>query len=154
MANIDELTGVKSKRAFATMEMELNRQIEVGTALEFAVGIFDLNGLKEVNDKYGHRAGDEFLKKCSSIICEIFVHSPVFRVGGDEFAVIAQGSDYENIEKLMDKLNKSNLQNLKKNDVVIAGGIAVYENDRNVDAVYERADARMYEDKKRLKGLE
>ena len=153
-ANIDELTGVKNKHAYVDFELRINEMIEEEATPEFAIVVFDLNGLKYINDTYGHQAGDQFIKDGCSIICSIFKHSPVYRVGGDEFAVIAQGLDYENIEELMQKMNDINKENKEKGKVVIAVGMARFSsNDRRVATVFERADSRMYENKKMLKGI-
>ena len=79
-ANIDELTGVKNKHAYVDLEAHLNRLIDAKRPLRFAVAVFDINGLKAVNDTQGHQAGDRFLKRGCSTICNIFKRSPVFNV--------------------------------------------------------------------------
>jgi len=81
----------------------------------------------------------------------VFNHSPVFRVGGDEFAVISQGADYENIEKLVGKLNAHNEQAINDGGIVVACGMAKFENDENVASVFEKADTAMYKNKIELK---
>lgn len=58
LAYKDALTGVKSKLAYAEFESKKNSDIENGRNLEFAVGVFDVNGLKEINDTLGHKRGD------------------------------------------------------------------------------------------------
>ncbi|MBR1524080.1 MAG: EAL domain-containing protein [Lachnospiraceae bacterium] len=152
MANIDELTGVKNKHAYVDMEERLNNMIEDNKTLEFALVVFDLNGLKQVNDTLGHQAGDKFIKDGCSRICEIFKHSPVFRIGGDEFAVFAEGGDYAKIDSLMEKLHGMNRDSMKSGDVVVAGGMSRYEpSDRSVNMVFERADKLMYENKRSYK---
>ena len=150
-ANLDELTGIKNKHAYASLEERLNERIRHNRHIDFAVGVFDLNGLKQVNDTYGHQEGDRFIKKGCEIICQIFKHSPVFRVGGDEFAVIAQGYDYLNIDSLMLRLRKQNIKNQIRKDVVIAGGFSRYMGGEKVADVYKRADEEMYKNKKELK---
>ena len=150
-ANLDELTGIKNKHAYASLEERLNERIRHNRHIDFAVGVFDLNGLKQVNDTYGHQEGDRFIKKGCEIICRIFKHSPVFRVGGDEFAVIAQGYDYLNIDSLMLRLRKQNIKNQIRKDVVIAGGFSRYMGGEKVADVYKRADEEMYKNKKELK---
>ena len=88
------------------------------------------------------------------MICEVFVHSPVYRVGGDEFVVILSGDDFVNREKLLKKLRGKVLKNVNKpNSVVVASGISDYESmkDKSLADVFERADARMYENKNFLK---
>lgn len=149
--NLDALTGVKSRHAYIDVEDQMNSQIEDNNCKEFAVAIFDINDLKKVNDTYGHKAGDEYIKKGCAIICEIFRHCPVFRVGGDEFVVIVQGKNYANLDKLMELVQKKNAENLQTGDVVLAAGMARYENDKSVAAVFERADVQMYENKSKLK---
>ena len=59
----------------------------------------DLNYLKRINDSYGHDKGNVALVKLSGIICNIFKHSPVFRVGGDEFIIILMGEDFDHLEE-------------------------------------------------------
>ncbi len=150
-ANIDELTGIKNKHAYADTEKKLNYQIDRKKVSPFAVAVFDINGLKQVNDTKGHQAGDQFIKDGCRIICQYFKHSPVFRIGGDEFAVIVQGDDYNNIDSIMSDFNANNRKNRKKGDVVIAAGVSRYNRDESVSIVFERADEEMYQNKKELK---
>ena len=150
-ANIDALTGVKNKHAYVDFEQHLDRMIYEKEPPEFAIAVFDVNGLKQVNDTLGHRAGDELIRAACSMICEIFKHSPVYRIGGDEFVVVAHGSDYENIDSLAEEVRELNLVHMKEGKVVVACGTAKFENDRNVAGVFERADTEMYNNKKWLK---
>ena len=122
--------------------------------MEFAVAICDVNGLKTVNDTHGHKAGDIYIKEASKLVCETFKHSPVFRVGGDEFVVILLGSDYENREKLEQDFVKKVNDGTGKNKVSLACGISVFDpaHDKNVSVVFERADALMYKNKESMKG--
>jgi GGDEF domain-containing protein len=53
--------------------------------------MFDLNDLKHINDRYGHERGDEYIVNCCRLICQVFKHSPVFRIGGDEFVALLRG---------------------------------------------------------------
>ena len=152
-ANIDALTGVKNKHAYADAEANLDRRIRENQPVAFAVTVCDVNGLKKINDELGHQAGDQFIRNACMIICKVFAHSPVFRIGGDEFAVISQGADYENIDRLLDQIAEHNQKNADAAGVVIACGMSKFNNDNNVAAVFGRADALMYENKKKLKGL-
>ncbi len=151
IANIDELTGIKNKHAYADTERRLNYQIERKKVAPFAVAVFDINGLKQVNDTLGHQAGDKFIQDGCSIICHYFKHSPVFRIGGDEFAVIVQGEDFLDIDSIMSSFKLHNIKNKRKGDVVIAAGASKYDGDKSVSLVFERADEEMYENKKELK---
>jgi len=157
----DALTGVRNKTAFNSMEDELNKEIENGTA-EFGVLMIDLNSLKKVNDNYGHDKGDIYIKKSRTFICDIFAHSPVFRIGGDEFVVILKDRDLENADELLQKFNDE-MQRMQTDPslkewerVWAAVGMAVYDssNDTDVPGVLSRADREMYERKREMKSEE
>lgn len=151
-ANVDALTGVRNKHAYVDMEEELNRRIQDEPGLKFAVVALDVNNLKEVNDTKGHAAGDLYLKQACGIICRIFAHSPVFRVGGDEFIVIAQGEDDQHMDALLAELQRTNQENAGTELPIVAAGVARFEKgDSNVQTVYERADSVMYLEKQKLK---
>lgn len=153
-ANIDALTGVKNKHAYIDAEAHLNSKIENGEEMEFAIAVFDVNGLKIINDTHGHRAGDDYIRAACNIICSTFNFCPVFRVGGDEFVAIVQGQDYENLDKLVSEVAEINRNNAKSGKVVVACGTARYSGERNVAAVFEKADDEMYKNKHMLKGIE
>ena len=150
-ANIDALTGVKNKHAYLDAEEQLDREIGEGTCPAFAISILDVNDLKIVNDTEGHKAGDEYLRRACAIVCNTFKHSPVFRVGGDEFAVISRGEDYARIDELVASIAEQNEKAGTEGGIVIACGMAKYDGDACVAAVFERADHVMYENKSRLK---
>jgi diguanylate cyclase (GGDEF)-like protein len=151
LANIDALTGIKNKHAFLAAQEQLDRQIAEQNQPPFAIVMLDVNDLKKVNDTAGHQAGDQYLRDTSKIICDTFKRSPVFRIGGDEFAVIAQGSDYEHIEELLEKVNDHNSETCRTGKLVIACGMAKFDSDTCVAAVLERADYNMYKNKSKLK---
>ena len=153
-ARRDDLTGIKNKNAYGEFETRLNQQIQSGEAPEFAIAICDVNGLKLVNDTRGHKAGDSYIRDASKLVCETFKHSPVFRVGGDEFVAILRGSDFENREKLEHNFVEKVKANSESDKVSVACGISVFDQarDKNVSAVFERADALMYKNKITMKG--
>ncbi|MBR4908914.1 MAG: GGDEF domain-containing protein [Acidaminococcaceae bacterium] len=151
----DPLTGVKSKYAYLEKENQLNQMIKEGVALQFAVASCDVNGLKMVNDTLGHRAGDELLRSACKQICDAFAHSPVFRIGGDEFAVILDGGDYEARHVILTSFKELAEENLKEKKAVVSVGMSdfILGQDSNVQDVFARADANMYEHKKLLKSM-
>lgn len=153
-ANIDGLTGVKNKHAYLDAVAQIDRQIAEQRQSPFAIVIFDVNNLKVVNDTAGHQAGDQYLCDACKIICDTFQCSPVFRVGGDEFAVIAQRNDYALIEDHLRAIREHNQEALKNGGIVIACGMAKFQNDDTVAAVFERADHTMYENKTILKWMQ
>ena len=150
-ANIDALTGVKNRHAYLMAEAQMDHQIAEHRQGPFAVVILDVNDLKKVNDTAGHQAGDQYIREACHVICDIFNHSPVFRVGGDEFAVISQGRDYARLEALLGEIREHNENALRTEGIVIACGMAKFGDDACVAAVFERADRSMYENKSRLK---
>ena len=132
---------------------------EKGEELEYAIGVFDCDNLKLVNDKYGHDKGDMYLKNACRLICKVFQHSPVFRIGGDEFSVILQNEDFRNREELVRKFyeEKERICSLAENrweEVHVAMGIAVFEpqSDHGAIDTVRRADKIMYADKRARKG--
>jgi GGDEF domain-containing protein len=77
----------------------------------------------------------------------------VFRIGGDEFAVISQGPDYERIEEILEKMSGYNAEAARSGKVIIACGMSRFDNDECVAQVFERADQNMYENKNSLKSV-
>ncbi|MBR0412019.1 MAG: amino acid permease [Eubacterium sp.] len=150
-ANVDALTGVRSKHAYLDAEEKLDRLIAEQIPQEFAITVFDVNDLKDVNDTEGHQAGDQYLRDACKIICDIFKHSQVFRVGGDEFAVISQNEDYKRIDELVKIVSEHNATAVDSGGIVIACGMAKYDNEPCVAPVFEQADQKMYENKNTLK---
>ena len=153
MANRDALTGVKNKNAYGIMENEANDKISAGSEGEFAVVVCDVNDLKKINDTKGHKAGDEHIREACMMICRVFKHSPVYRIGGDEFAVILKGEDYENRDSLMGELRTQVQINKDEGKVVVASGMADFHKgvDTNLELVFTKADNEMYANKKELK---
>ena len=122
--------------------------------LPFAIIVCDDNNLKQINDTQGHAAGDEYIKASARTLCDIFVHSPVFRVGGDEFVVFLRGNDYASRHELMGKLRTNSLKSQRAGTgIVLASGMSDYipDKDNLADDVFDRADKEMYENKRMRK---
>lgn len=155
LARRDELTGVKNKTAYTELEKSVQSNIDNGMDyLPFGLVVCDTNDLKKVNDSKGHVAGDEYIKESAKLLCNIFDHSPVFRVGGDEFVIFLRGDDYTNRESLMKTLQDQVWEYLKsKSGPVLASGMAVFtpEKDSLVSDIFDRADKAMYKNKRDLK---
>ena len=151
LAYKDALTGVKTKLAYLEHEARWDSAIERKDAV-FAIAVFDVNGLKEVNDTQGHEAGDRFIVTACRIICKQFQHSPVFRIGGDEFVAILEGEDYDNREALFSGFNRM-MEEPAPGQPVIAMGATDFDakHDRAFHDVFIRADKQMYDRKHVLK---
>ncbi len=155
MARTDELTGIKNKNAYAEKAAEIDELLSGDRKdLHFGIVMCDVNDLKVINDTRGHSFGDEAIQSVSRMICSIFVHSPVYRVGGDEFAVVLSGRDYEQRLQLLEMLRRESEANGRsRSGPMVASGLAVFdpERDSGVDSVYDRADRMMYENKSEMK---
>ncbi len=135
---VDELTGILNRYSFATAtDLLKNHPGFVGVAY------VDINGLKQANDNFGHSFGDELIITCANLLKEVFGND-VYRVGGDEFVVIAQSLTEkvfeERIAQLKQKLNEQ--EHLKA-----SVGIAKSYCAEDLKEKMEEADAAMYEDK-------
>ncbi|MCR4756052.1 MAG: GGDEF domain-containing protein [Lachnospiraceae bacterium] len=150
----DALTNVKNANAYKEIKNYYDERIRNKEINELGIVVFDLNNLKMVNDNLGHESGDRCIRESGKLICSIYKHSPVFRIGGDEFVALLEGEDYTNREALLSVFNAQIDYNVKKGGVVVASGMAIYnpERDMGFDKVFERADIRMYDRKKALKG--
>ena len=155
LAYADALTSLHNKGAFdiyiGNLQAEKDKR---GSVPPFAVVVFDCNNLKTVNDQNGHDKGDIYLKNTAQVICEVFDHSPVFRIGGDEFTAILIGKDYENRKKLLQMFDEKCAEMRKHESDVwkqvdVARGIAEYnpQEDETISDVVRRADRNMYENK-------
>lgn len=153
---IDALTSVKNKGAFTSALDTLQTQIDIDpTRVAYAIGVFDCDNLKQINDQYGNEKGDLYLKTACRLICRVFAHSPVFRIGGDEFAVILQHSDYDNREALVKQFEKEKDEICASTDVEwehvhLTMGITEYDPNQDAYAIdtVRRADALMYTNKR------
>ena len=150
----DALTHVKSAAAYTVAVKQLEEEMESGE-IEFAAVMVDLDNLKGINDAYGHEHGDEFITGSCAIVCEVFSHSPVFRIGGDEFVALLRGRDYENRAELMQLLHER-FAATRDDDTrdpwkrySASAGMADYDpsRDRGYTAVFRRADEAMYQRK-------
>ncbi len=159
LAHKDALTGIRNKTAYDKEIIKLEREILRNSELQFGIAMIDLNFLKKINDTYGHEKGNEAIKELCRIVCKVFCHSPVFRIGGDEFVVVLWGSDFNDRDQLVLEF----AQILKEMDadttlepwekISAAIGVATYDasQDTTVNDVFKRADTLMYENKKAMK---
>ena len=154
MAFLDGLTGVKNKNAHRETVRRLEEEIKNGTA-KFAVVMLDVNNLKTINDNFGHEDGDKVIIGSCYSLCKAFSHSPVYRIGGDEFVAIVENDDYENRQEIYEKLRKKEIE-VKKIKYDFAVGMATFnpEIDKCFQDVFSRADEEMYINKKASKNNE
>ena len=156
----DSLTGIRNKTGYDKEVQKIEWEIADGLT-EFGVVMIDLNFLKRINDTYGHDKGNLSIITLCRIVCHIFEHSPVFRIGGDEFVVILKGHDLRHVDELTAEFSRqlaerqenSDLEYWEKTSAAI--GYAIYDPgiDSAYDNVFKRADSEMYKHKKAMKAV-
>lgn len=144
LSYVDSLTYAQNRNHFNEY-IEQNRNKELHS---LGVIYLDLNGLKEINDKMGHIAGDTLIISASYALQEIFLDNS-YRVGGDEFVVIEQ-----DVSELLffDQYAKL-LKRMKELEISVATGCVWKETCPNLSETLQEADQKMYEDKKRYYSL-
>ena len=144
LSSKDMLTGVMNRNEMNNYVDKLSEEEES----ENSVGVVfaDLNGLKRMNDDYGHNAGDKLLKDAAKALEEVFKTEEIFRAGGDEFSIIIIGISEE---ELIRKVEEVREVSKKYDSVNFALGECYYADKRNVRLALKKADERMYEDKQK-----
>lgn len=147
--DFDGLTGVKNRMAFERESGELLEK-----KLEFWTVMCDLNNLKEVNDQYGHLAGDEYIRFAVSAIQDTFHAGTVYRIGGDEFVILIEEGLPEVLEEQVVKLQREVLRYNQSADFEagIAVGYAFYnpKGGEDFNKILARADQAMYANKREM----
>lgn len=156
-AYLDLDTGIKNKNCYNEDMKQLNEKFfsdEKGKA-SFICAVCDINGLKAVNDNFGHIAGDELIRAAANVLSKNFESAyNVYRVGGDEFVAVYIGRNKTDAEREIAKI-RSDCDKFVglKCKLSIAMGIADICDDEftSIFDVISLADKRMYEDKVRIK---
>ena len=154
MSFVDDLTGLRNRRGFFALA-EQQVTLADRTKNGFLLLLADLDGLKSINDAFGHREGDLALIETARALKETFRESDIIaRIGGDEFAVIAIEAGPDSAEVLRHRLSKNlearNAGGSRRYTVSISLGIATYDPEHPcaIDELLARADARLYEQKR------
>ncbi len=136
----DQLTGLKNRHAL----MESAEKDKDDKSL--AIIMFDVNGLKIMNDSYGHKAGDDLLCRAAASLTEVFGEENVYRMGGDEYLVFDKKINKEQMNEKVEELREI----LKRNDVSMSvGALYLEDTDLPIDELMKMSDALMYKEKKR-----
>lgn len=137
----DSLTGLHNRNKYNQVLDKYGERIVKRTGTAF----FDLNGLKKMNDTYGHEAGDELIRNAAKHIGAVFGDF-AFRIGGDEFTVVMRDTDQYEFESKV----KLVAQQMKEAGISIAAGMAWHDGDITLTMQLQEADHRMYEDKQKF----
>lgn len=150
----DSLTGLYNRRGFINLAEQQLKIVE-RTKKGFCLFYMDLDGLKTINDRYGHIKGDEALRDAAMVLQETFrVSDIIARIGGDEFTVLALDTspEFSHVftERLHNHLAVINVTGKRAYNLSMSVGM-VYSNQESpllLDELMQRADSHMYEKKK------
>lgn len=141
LSHRDMLTGVRNRNSFREKLEELE-----GLAHPAGIVFGDVNGLKRANDEEGHVAGDRLLRRAARAMQQFWGDEFVYRAGGDEFVVllpdISECAFYRKFEEFYDTVKA-------KDDVSVAFGAHWAESGSHLNAAFNQADRKMYQDKKK-----
>ncbi len=149
LAYKDALTGVRNRAAFLEEQAERQKSM-LKDSRPFALMVLDVNGLKRVNDSFGHAAGDRVIMLACRAICRTFKHSPVFRIGGDEFVVLLEGADLASLDwlcrSLQSEIDEMNQRTDLNVPLSLAYGVARSGEvaGESFEELLRRADRKMY----------
>ena len=152
-AYTDALTKVGSSTSYHELIHELNARIAEGAA-DFYVLMIDLNSLKEINDALGHECGDDYIRATANALMRGFGDARIFRVGGDEFVVVAEGFERAQIDEGLREMDVAiaefNESGKRPAKLSVSRGTARFESERDTsfEDAFARADKMMYDDKR------
>ena len=148
LAMVDELTGLRNRRGFLAAAEPLS-QLAQRNEHDIALLFIDLDNLKDINDRHGHRAGDEVLVDMAGLLRTTFRESDVLgRLGGDEFAVLIPDNGLE-VKACLDRLRQLARHDPRCAPLAFSVGVSRSEwtRPRSIAALIDDADAAMYREK-------
>lgn len=149
-ADFDILTKAYSRKYTFNYMEKLKREDNI-----FSIIFIDLDGLKYINDNYGHTAGDQYLRSFAESI-EILLESEdiLGRIGGDEFLLVMKGKNKKQAHSYMNNICDKISQNSHYDKIKFSYGIATFESkNQDIKCLIKEADIAMYHNKKN-KGVE
>lgn len=149
LAYTDSLTGVNNNTAY---QRDIANLFSNTDGLRFSLAVIDVNGLKQVNDNYGHEYGNILISDTAAAAAKIFGRENIYRIGGDEFAVLLRNTTLDKCRKLSEEF----LEALQSDEGAVRAAAAIgaaeyIPDDRNYEEVFRRADEEMYRIKSEMK---
>jgi diguanylate cyclase (GGDEF)-like protein len=136
------------------IRLERGRHYPIGTIMA------DLDGLKSINDTYGHAVGDQLLIQAASIFRSCFrAGDVVARIGGDEFSALLPGANADTLARVTDRINSrfaNSLFTINSSAICISLGTAITEKGGSLNESLKAADQSMYGvklNKKKISGI-
>ena len=141
----DDLTGLFNRNYFEEQYPRLTRLLE---DVPISIVLIDVNGLKLINDAFGHISGDKVLIETSEVLLKTFSDSDIFRIGGDEFAIIPYGKSEEGVSELIRNLNHQ-MSKIKIEGILlsVSVGYAFLEDGKTLREMFTEAEDWMYREK-------
>ncbi len=152
VALLDELTGLPNRRLLNMTLYKCFSKLKRFPDYNFGILFFDIDNFKKINDTYGHKIGDEVLKKIGELTKTMLRKYDICcRYGGEEFIAVLQYIDLEKLKSIAERLRifvQENLKVLPDNEkVTISIGATLAQKSDTVDSIIKRADELMYQSK-------
>lgn len=153
-AYTDSLTKLNNRLSYFERVKAINSRIKERTEEDLIVLIYDMNGLKDINDTYGHEFGDLALVYSANLVKEVYGEENVYRIGGDEYVIILENIKQSELalkdaefDKKLKEFNKTKTE--LKSAISLSRGSASYNKlaDKEFIDVFRKADRTMYRNK-------
>jgi len=156
---VDDLTGLSNRKGFLTLASQ-HARLAYRSEKSFLVGFIDLDGLKEINDTFGHREGNHALVETATVLRDSFRQSDILaRYGGDEFAVVVSDAPSTSgelvIQRIQDKVAARNAERGRPYRLSLSVGIVASDpaSALDIEQLLHQADALMYQQKRNRQAL-
>ncbi|WP_166638082.1 GGDEF domain-containing protein [Halanaerobium saccharolyticum] len=144
----DEMTGLYNRRYFENKLQEFNNP----DFYNLSVIIADINNLKIINDNYGHKKGDQYIKETADLLKSVTREKDIIsRIGGDEFAIILPDTNKKECSQIIKRIKKKAKKHPEKYFSIAFGYIYNSQKYKTLEAMINAADRKMYHNKKEIK---
>ena len=149
----DPLTGVGNKMAYQELTRDMDLKIADGVA-DFCIAMFDVDGLRQINDEYGLNAGDQVIFDTATLLLQAFRPETIFRIGSDEFIVLVQDFTAKDLEHSLNVIETAQRKENSQKDATkqtpsLAKGVAFFDakQDHTCNDVLKRANKMLKQNK-------